>query len=93
MLMAGTIMIGSTQKYLNQVMFIVVNDFIPNRNVILRNGSKSTKVCCVPVGNYEISKENSYHRVFDDDGKLTCSKLTENIMPEKRKKYRLNKTL
>ena len=66
-------------------MFIVVNDFIPNKNYILGNGFRSVKMCCILVGNYEKEKENLYHRVYDDNGKVTYSKVTENIMCEKEK--------
>ena len=47
----------------------------------------------VPVGNYEKAKENSYHRVYNDDGMFTYPKLTKNIMREKGQTYWVDKTL
>ena len=37
------------KKYINQVMFIVVNGFLPKDNNILGNGGRCIKVSFVPV--------------------------------------------
>ena len=73
-------------KYLDQEIFTVVNGFIPNKNDNLGNESRSVKVWCVSVGSYEKVKESSYHRVYDDDRKFTCSKIIEHIMCQKGQK-------
>ena len=45
------------KNYLDQVMFIVVNGFIPKYNDLLGNGGRCVKVSCIPVGNYEAARK------------------------------------
>ena len=81
------------KNYVDQVMFIVVNGFIPKENNLLGNGGRCIKVACVPVGDYEAAKRDSYSRVTDESGKFTYPKIAENIERRKGEKYWTNKTL
>ena len=74
-------------KYLDQVMFIVINGFFLNENDILGNEGRSVKVWCINVDNYEKIKEISYDRVYGDYVKITIPKLTKNIVRQKEQKY------
>ena len=40
------------KNYMDQVMFIVVNGFVPHNNNLLGEGGRSIKVSCIPVGDY-----------------------------------------
>ena len=64
------------KNYMDQVMFIVVNGFIPKDNDILGNGGRCVKVSCVPVGNYVAATKNSYKRVYNDDGSYGYPKIS-----------------
>ena len=67
------------KNYLDQVMFVVINGFIPKDNDLLGNGGRSVKVSCIPVGSYEPASKNSYKRVYDDDGTYEYPEIEENI--------------
>ena len=61
-------------------MFIVVNGFVPKDNNLLGNGGRSIKVSCIPVGNYEAARRNSYKRVYNDDERtFSYPQIDENI--------------
>ena len=81
------------KNYIDQVMFIVVNGFVPKDNNLLGNGGRSIKVSCVPVGDYEQAKRDSYKRVYDDEGRFTYPKIPENLERRKGQYYWKNKTL
>ena len=81
------------KNYLDQVMFIVINGFIPKDNDLLGNGGRSVKVSCVPVGNYEAATKNSYKRVYNDDRSYGYPRIAENIERKKGEVYWKNKTL
>ena len=72
-------------------MFIVVNNFIPKDNNLLGMGGKSVKVSCIPVGDYEPAKCDSYKQVYDDECNFIYPQIPENI--EKGNLYWKNKTL
>ena len=82
----------SAQKYLDQVISIVVNGSISNENEILKHCGRRVKMWCIHTGNYEKVKQNPYHGVYDDDGNFIYPKLPQNIMHEMRK-YLVNKIL
>ena len=71
------------KNYIDQVMFIVVNGFIPHENDLLGNGGRSVKVSCILVGDYVKAKQNSYKRVTDDQGNFTYPQIPENIIRKK----------
>ena len=81
------------KNFIDQVMFIVVNGFIPEKNNLLGMGGKSVKVSCIPVGDYEPAKRDSYKRVYDDEGNFTYPQIAENIERRKGELYWKNKTL
>ena len=81
------------KNFIDQVMFIVVNGFIPNDNNLLGRGGRSVKVSCIPVGNYEPAKRDSYKRVYDDNGGFSYPQIPENIERRKGELYWKNKTL
>ena len=81
------------KNYIDQVMFILVNGFVPKDNDLLGNGGRCIKVSCVPVGDYEKAKWNSYKRVYDDEGNYTYPKIPENMERKKGDYYWKNKTL
>ena len=66
------------KSYIDQVMFIVVNGFVPTDNYLLGNGGRSIKLSCVPVGDYEQAKRDFYRRVYDDEGRFTYPQIAEN---------------
>ena len=74
-------------------MFIVVNGFVPTDNDLLGNGGRSIKLSCVPVGDYEQAKRDSYRRVYDDEGRFTYPQIAENHERTKGEYYWKNKTL
>ena len=38
------------KSYIDQVMFIVVNGFVPKENNLLVNGGICIKISCIPIG-------------------------------------------
>ena len=78
------------KNYMDQVMFIVVNGFVPFQNNLFGNGGRSIKVECIAVGEYEECKRSSYKRVTDEDGNFIYPKIPENI--EKKKETTTGKT-
>ena len=81
------------KSFIDQVIFVVINGFIPEDNDIMGNGGRSIKVSCVPVGDYEEAKRDSYKRVYDDEGGFTYPHIHQNIERQKGKLYWNNKTL
>ena len=81
------------KSFIDQVMFVVINGFIPTDNDILGNGGRSIKVSCVPVGDYEVAKRDSYKRVYDEDGNFSYPHIPENLERRKGNLYWTNKTL
>ena len=71
------------KNYIDQVMFIVVNGFIPHDNNLLGNEGRSVKVSCIPIGDYVQEKRDSYKRVYNDEGNLTYPQISENIERQK----------
>ena len=45
------------KSYIDQVMFIVVNGFMPRDNNLLGDGGRSVKVSCIPIGDYVKAKK------------------------------------
>ena len=81
------------KSFIDQVMFVVINGFIPKDNDIMGNGGRSIKVSCVPVGEYEKAKRDSYKRVYDDAGNFSYPHIPENLERKKGNLYWTNKTL
>ena len=81
------------KNYLDQVMFIVINGFIPNDNNILGNGGRSVKVACIPIGEMAECKRAGYKRVYDEEGKYTCPKIPGNETKKIGEFYWENRTL
>ena len=81
---------AQNKNYIDQVMFIVVNVFVPKDNDLLGNGGRCIKVSCVPVGDYEKAKRNSYKRVYDDEEHYTYPHIPENM--ELKKENTIGKT-
>ena len=75
------------KNFIDQVMFIVVNGFIPNDNNLLGMGGRSVKVSCIPVGHYEPAKKDSYKRAYDDNGGFSYPHIPENIERRKGELY------
>ena len=73
------------KSYIDQVMFIVVNGFIPHYNNLLGEGGRSIKLFCIPVGDYVKAKQSSYKRVTDDEVYFTYPKIPENIIRKRVK--------
>ena len=81
------------KNYLDQVMFIVINGFIPKDNDLLGNGGKSIKVACIPVGDMMECKRAGYKRVYDDEGNYTNPAIPGNETKIVGNFYWENKTL
>ena len=81
------------KSHIDQVMFIVVNGFIPKDNDFLGNGGKSVKISCVPIGDIKKAKRDPYKRVYDDSGDFTYPHIRENLERRKGEMYWTNKTL
>ena len=81
------------KSHIDQVMFIVVNGFIPKDNDLLGNGGRSVKVSCIPIEDMEEEKRDSYTRVYDDSEDYTYPHITENLERRKGEMYWTNKTL
>ena len=47
------------KSYVDQVMFIVLNSFIPKDNDLLGNGGRSVKISCIPIRGMEKAKRDS----------------------------------
>ena len=60
---------------------------------MLGNGGRCIKVSCVPVGEYEQAKRDSYKRVYDDEGRFTYPQIQDNLERKKGEYYWKNKTL
>ena len=54
------------KNYMDQVMFIVVNGFVPFPNNLFGNGGRSIKVECIAIGEYEECKRSYFKRVTDE---------------------------
>ena len=79
------------KNYMDQVMFIIVNGFVPYDNNLLGNGGRCIKIECIAVGDYEECKRSSYKRVTDeDDGNFTYPRIPENL--EKKRENTIGET-
>ena len=64
---------------MDQVMFIIVNGFIPFNNNLFGKGWRIIKVECISVGDYEECKRSSYKRVTNKEGNFTYPQIPENL--------------
>ena len=81
------------KNYLDQVMFIVINGFVPNNNDLLGNGGRSIKVACIPIGEMAECKRTGYKRVYDEEGNYTCPQIPGNETKKTGELYWENRTL
>ena len=63
------------RKYLDQVIFVVVNNFNSNGICILGNDSRSAKVGCVSIEKNAKANEQSYNRTYGDNDEFAYPKI------------------
>ena len=81
------------KNYLDQVMFIIINGFVPYNNDLLGNGGRSIKVACIPVGEMKKCTRTGYKRVYQEDGTYSCPKIPGNETKKLGEYYWENYTL
>ena len=65
---------------LDQIIFMMVNGFIPNRNDILGKSGRCVKVGCVSIGCYTNATCDYFSREYHKNGTFTYPHIPENRM-------------